>query len=326
MTQMNMVSAINNALDIAMAKDKSVVLLGEDIGEDGGVFRVTDGLAKKYGNNRVMDSPLAEAGIMGTSIGMAVMGLKPVPEIQFDGFSITALDQVYNHASRIRNRSRGLYNCPLTLRCPIGGGIRALEHHSESPETFFAHVPGIKVVIPSTPYEAKGLLLSAIRDPDPVIFYEPKRVYRAIKEDVPAKDYMIPLGEARIVREGSSLTLITYGSWVREATEAVEELKADVEIIDLRTIAPLDIKTILDSVKKTGRVVVVHEAPKNLGVAAEIAARITEDEKTFYSLKTPIERVTGYDIIMPLASYENIYLINKEKIKKAINKVLSYKE
>jgi pyruvate dehydrogenase E1 component beta subunit len=323
MTKMNMVDAINNALDNEMANDKSIVLLGEDIGEDGGVFRVTDGLAKKYGNNRVMDSPLAEAGIMGVSIGMAVMGLKPVPEIQFDGFSITILDQVYNHASRIRNRSRGLYHCPITLRCPIGGGIRALEHHSESPETFFAHIPGIKVVIPSGPYEAKGLLISSIRDPDPVIFYEPKRIYRAIKEDVPEKPYTIPLGKANIVREGKSLTLITYGSWLRESLEAVEELKTDIEVIDLRTISPLDTGTIISSVKKTGRAVIVHEAPKNLGIAAEIMARINEG--AFYSLEAPIERVTGYDTIMPLASYEQLYLLNKEKIKKAITKVLSVK-
>jgi len=323
MPEMNMVSAINSALDNALKAEKEVVLLGEDIGEDGGVFRVTDGLAKKYGNDRVMDSPIAEAGIMGTSIGMAVMGLKPIPEIQFDGFSLSTIDQLYNHASRIRNRSRGLYHCPLTLRVPIGGGIRALEHHSESPETMFIHVPGIKVVMPSTPYEAKGLLLSAIADPDPVVFFEPKRVYRAIKQDVPLKPYTIPLGKARIVKEGNKMTLITYGSWVREATEAVEELKADVEIIDLRTLSPLDTETIVNSVKKTGRAMIVHEAPKNMGFAAEITARI--NEQAFYNLEAPIERVTGYDTIMPLASYEKIFLINKEKIKKGINKVLAIK-
>lgn len=323
MPEMNIVEAVNSALDNALKSDENVVLLGEDIGEDGGVFRVTDGLAKKYGNNRVMDSPIAEAGIMGVSIGMAVMGLKPVGEIQFDGFSISTLDQLYNHASRIRTRSRGLYTCPLVLRVPMGGGIRALEHHSESPEIMFAHIPGIKVVIPSTPYEAKGLLLSAIADPDPVVFFEPKRVYRAIKENVPLKPYTIPLGKARIVREGNKLTLITYGSWVRESTEAVEELKADVEIIDLRTLSPLDTETIINSVKKTGRAVVVHEAPKNLGFASEIIARINEE--ALYSLEAPVERITGYDTVMPLASYEQIFLINKEKIKKGINKVLSIK-
>jgi pyruvate dehydrogenase E1 component beta subunit len=323
MPEMNMVDAINNALSIALKEDENVVLLGEDIGEDGGVFRVTDGLAKKYGNNRVMDSPIAEAGIIGASIGMAVMGLKPIGEIQFDGFSLTTLDQLYNHASRIRLRSRGIYTCPLVLRVPIGGGIRALEHHSESPETMFAHIPGIKVVMPSTPYEAKGLLLSAIHDPDPVVFFEPKRVYRAIKEDVPMKSYEIPLGKARIVREGNKLTLITYGSWVRESMEAVEELQADVEVIDLRTISPLDTETIIQSVQKTGRAMIVHEAPKNLGVAAEIIARI--NEKAFYNLEAPIERVTGYDTVMPLASYEKLFLVNKERIKKGINKVLSIK-
>lgn len=323
MPEMNMVDALNSALDNLMREDKGVVLLGEDIGEDGGVFRVTDGLAKKYGNNRVIDSPIAEAGIIGTSIGMAVMGLKPIPEIQFDGFSISTLDQLYNHAARIRNRSRGLYHCQLTLRIPIGGGIRALEHHSESPETLFSHIPGIKVVIPSSPYEAKGLLISSVKDPDPVIFFEPKRIYRAIKEDVPLKSYEIPLGKANIVREGKSLTLIAYGSWVRECREAVDELKADVEIIDLRTLSPLDTETIINSVKKTGRAVIVHEAPKNLGFASEIISRINEN--AFYYLEAPVERVTGYDTIMPLASYENIFLINKDKIKKAINKVLSIK-
>jgi len=323
MPEMNMVDAINSALDNMLKEDKNVLLLGEDVGEDGGVFRVTDGLAKKYGNDRVMDTPLAETGIIATSIGMAAMGLKPVPEIQFSGFSITCLDQIYNHAARIRNRSRGLFTCPLTLRTPYGGGIRALEHHSESPETFLSHVPGVKVVIPSTPYEAKGLLISAIKDPDPVIFLEPKRVYRAIKENVPKTPYEIPLGKARIVKEGKSLTLITYGSWVREAKEAVEELKADVEIIDLRTVSPMDTETIANSVKKTHRAIVVHEAPKNLGMAAEIIARI--NETAFYDLEAPIERVTGYDTIMPLASYENLFLINKDKIKKAINKVLSIK-
>jgi pyruvate dehydrogenase E1 component beta subunit len=323
MPVMNMVDAINNALDTEMKEDKDIILIGEDIGEDGGVFRVTDGLAKKYGNERVIDSPLGEVGIIGTSIGMAVLGLKPIPEIQFDGFSLSTIDQLYNHAARIRNRSRGLYHCPITLRIPVGGGIRALEHHSESPETFFSHIPGIKVVIPSSPYEAKGLLISSIKDPDPVIFLEPKRIYRAIKEEVPQKSYEIPIGKARIVREGKSLTLITYGSWVREAREAVDELKADVEIVDLRTLSPLDTETIISSVKKTGRAVIVHEAPKNLGFASEIIARINEN--AFYSLEAPIERVTGYDTIMPLASYESIYLINKEKIKKAINKVLSIK-
>lgn len=323
MPEMNLVEAINNALDSEMKQDDKIILLGEDVGEDGGVFRVTDGLAKKYGNKRVLDTPLSEVGIIGTSIGMALMGLKPIPEIQFDGFSLSTLDQLYNHAARIRNRSRGLYHCPLVLRIPVGGGIRALEHHSESPETLFSYIPGVKVVIPSSPYEAKGLLISSIRDPDPVVFLEPKRIYRAIKEDVPLKSYTIPLEEAQIVREGKSLTLVTYGSWVRECKEAVEELKADVEIIDLRTLSPLDTKTIINSVKKTGRAIIVHEAPKNLGLASEIISRINEN--AFYYLETPIERVTGYDTIMPLASYENVYLINKDKIKKAINKVLSIK-
>ena len=321
MVEMNMVDAINSALDNEMKRDEDIVLLGEDIGEDGGVFRVTDGLAKKYGDRRVLDSPIAEAGIIGAMIGMSVGGLKPIGEIQFDGFSLTTLDQLYNHAGRLRSRSRGIYKCPFVLRIPVGGGIKALEHHSEAPETFFSHIPGIKVVIPSTPYEAKGLLISAIRDPDPVVFMEPKRVYRAIKEDVPKTPYTIPIGKANIVREGNDLTLITYGSWVRECKEAVEELGADVEIIDLRTLSPLDTETIITSVKKTGRVVIVHEAPKNLGFASEIIARI--NEHAFYELEAPVERVTGYDTPMPLASYESIFLINKDRIKKGINKVLS---
>ena len=323
MPEMNIVEAINSALDGEMKRDKNVVLLGEDIGEDGGVFRVTDGLAKKYGNDRVLDTPIEETGIIGASIGMSVMGLKPVAEIQFDGFSLSTLDQIYNNASRIRNRSRGMYTCPLVLRIPVGGGIRAYEHHSESPETIFAHIPGIKVVIPSSPYWAKGLLISAIRDSDPVIFFEPKRIYRAIKEEVPSESYTVPIGKARVVREGKALTLITYGSWVREAMEAVEEAKADAEVIDLQTLSPLDTETIINSVKKTRRAVIVHEAPKNLGFAAEIMARINEN--AFYYLETPVERVTGYDTIMPMASYENLFLINREKIVKAINKIVSMK-
>ncbi|MCH7568591.1 MAG: alpha-ketoacid dehydrogenase subunit beta [Nanoarchaeota archaeon] len=340
MSKINMVEAINLALKQEMKKDKTVILIGEDIGEDGGVFRVTEGLAKLYGNDRVIDSPLAESGIVGSSIGMAIAGLKPVCEIQFEGFIMPALDQLISHASRIRNRCRGRYSVPLVVRCPIGGGIKALEHHSDSPETYFIHTPGLKVVMPSGPYDAKGLLISAIRDPDPVIFFEPKKIYRAIKEEVPEKEYTIPLGKAKIVREGNDVTLITYGAWVKTAKEAVEhmsdtgnysslsrknsELKnssgISVEIIDLRTLSPLDTETIINSVKKTGKAVIVHEAQKTLGLAAEIIARI--NEKALYSLQAPIERVTGYDVIVPLRLYENYYLPNQQKIINAVEKVM----
>jgi pyruvate dehydrogenase E1 component beta subunit len=321
MSEMNMVDAINLALKQEMKKDKSIVLIGEDIGEDGGVFRVTEGLAKLYGNERVMDSPLAESGIVGTSLGMAVMGLKPVAEIQFEGFSMPALDQIINHVSRIRNRTRGQYTCPMVIRSPIGGGIKALEHHSDSPESYYIHVPGLKVVMPSGPYDAKGLLISSIRDPDPVILLEPKKIYRSIKEEVPEKEYAIPLGRANVVKDGSDVTLITYGSWVKTAKEAVEKMSdISVEIIDLRTLSPLDTETIIESVKKTGKCVIVNEAPRTLGLAAEIIARI--NEKAFYSLEAPVERVTGYDTIIPLRMYEYYYLPNHQRIINAIGRVM----
>lgn len=321
MSEMNMVDAINLALKQEMKKDKSIVIIGEDVGEDGGVFRVTEGLLKEFGNDRVMDSPLAESGIVGTSIGMAVMGLKPVCEIQFEGFTMPALDQVISHASRIRNRTRSRYTVPMVIRSPIGGGIKALEHHSDSPESYFIHTPGLKTVIPSGPYEAKGLLISAIRDPDPVMFFEPKKIYRAIKEEVPEEEYLIPLGKANIVKQGKDVTLITYGAWLKTVKEAVEKMSGvDVEIIDLRTLSPLDTETIINSVKKTGKCVIVHEAPKTLGLASEIIARI--NEKALYSLQAPVERVTGYDTIVPLRLYEDYYLPNHQKIINAVERVV----
>jgi pyruvate dehydrogenase E1 component beta subunit len=321
MPRINLVDSINLALKQEMKKDKNVIILGEDVGEDGGVFRVTDGLAKLYGNERVIDTPIAESAIVGVSIGIALMGLKPVAEIQFEGFSMPALDQLINHASRIRNRSRNKYNVPIVVRCPIGGGIRALEHHSDSPETYFIHTPGLKVVMPSTPYDAKGLLISSIRDPDPVIFFEPKKVYRAIKEEVPEKEYTIPIGKAKIVKEGSDITLITYGSSVKTSLEAVQHMKdVNVEIIDLRTLSPLDDETIINSIKKTGKAVIVHEAQKTLGLSAEIIARV--NEKALYYLEAPIERVTGYDIVVPLPKHENYYMVNQQKIIHAIERVI----
>jgi pyruvate dehydrogenase E1 component beta subunit len=321
MGEMNMVSAINLALKQEMKKDKSIVIIGEDVGEDGGVFRVTEGLAKIYGNDRVMDSPLAESGIVGTSIGMAVAGIKPICEIQFEGFTIPALDQLISHASRIRNRSRGRYTVPMVVRSPIGGGIKALEHHSDSPETYFIHTPGLKVVMPSGPYSAKGLLISAIRDPDTVIFFEPKKIYRAIKEEVPEKEYMIPIGKANVVKQGTDVTLITYGAWLKTAKEAVEHMSGiSVEIIDLMTLSPLDTETLIKSVKKTGKCVIVHEAPKTLGLASEIIARI--NEKALYSLEAPVERVTGYDVVVPLRLYENYNIPTQRKIINAVERVV----
>ena len=316
-----MVEAINLALKQEMAKDKNVILLGEDIGEDGGVFRVTDGLAKLYGNERVIDTPLAESGIVGVSIGMALMGLKPVCEMQFEGFMIPAFDQIINHASRYRNRTKGKYTVPMVIRSPIGGGIKALEHHSDSPEAYMIHTPGLKVVMPATPYDAKGLMISAIRDPDPVVFFEPKKVYRAIKQEVPEKEYLIPIGKANVLKEGKDVTLIAWGSAVKTAYDAVRHISdIGVELIDLRSLKPLDTQTIINSVNKTGRVVIVQEAQRTCGLAAEIIARI--NEKALYSLQAPVERVTGYDVVVPLPKHENYYLFNEQRIINAVEKVM----
>lgn len=320
-----MVEAINLALREEMEKDDRVIILGEDVGREGGVFRVTDGLQEKFGDKRVVDTPLAETGIVGTAMGMALYGLRPVAEIQFDGFLYPCLDQITNHIGRIRNRSRGRFTCPLVVRVPYGAGIHAPEHHSESPEAILAHTPGIKVVIPSTPSEAKGLLLSSIRDPDPVIFLEPKRIYRAIREEVQEGDYIIPIGQARMVREGKDVTVVAWGAMVREVLSASEELKADkidLEIIDLRTISPMDVDAIITSVKKTGRAVIVHEAPRTCGLGAEIVALI--NEKAFLSLQAPIKRVTGFDIPVPLLKSEHYYLPNPKRIVMAVKKVMDF--
>ncbi|MBM4338691.1 MAG: alpha-ketoacid dehydrogenase subunit beta [Deltaproteobacteria bacterium] len=325
MGRLNMVEAINLALREEMERDKRIVILGEDVGREGGVFRVTDGLQAKFGNERVVDTPLAETGIVGTALGMALYGLRPIAEIQFDGFLYPCLDQITNHLGRMRNRSRGRFTCPFVIRVPYGGGIHAPEHHSESPEAILAHTPGIKVVIPSTPYETKGLLLSSIRSPDPVIFLEPKRIYRAIREEVPEGDYTIPLGKARLVQEGKDVTVIAWGAMVREVLNAAEELKVDkinLEIIDLRTISAMDVDSIIHSVRKTGRVVIVHEAPKTCGLGAEIIALI--NEKAFLSLQAPIERVTGFDIPVPLLKSEHYYLPNPKRIVMAVKKVLNF--
>ena len=325
MPKLNMVEAINLALREELERDSRVVILGEDVGKEGGVFRVTDGLQQKFGGDRVVDTPLAELGIVAVAFGMAVYGIRPIAEIQFEGFLYPCLDQINNHVGRIRNRSRGRFTCPLVIRVPYGGGIHAPEHHSDSPEAILAHIPGIKVVIPATPYEAKGLVLSSIRDPDPVIFMEPKRIYRAIREEVPEGDYTIPLGKARLVQEGKDVTVVAWGAMVREVLNAAEQLKGDkidLEIIDLRTISPIDVEAILTSIRKTGRGIIVHEAPKTCGLGAEIIALI--NEKALLSLQAPIERVTGFDIPVPLMKTEHYYLPNPKRIVTAVKKVMSF--
>ncbi|MBI2460992.1 MAG: alpha-ketoacid dehydrogenase subunit beta [Candidatus Rokubacteria bacterium] len=298
MAKLNMVGALNLALHQEMARDEDVIVLGEDVGVDGGVFRVTDGLYQKFGPQRVMDSPLAESAIVGTSIGMAFYGLKPVSEIQFSGSSFQSFPQIENHAGRYRMRSQGRYHCQIVVRMPCGGGVRALEHHSESEEAYYAHHPALKVVIPSTPRNARALLVSAIRDPDPVIFLEPKALYHAVREEVPDEEETVPLGRARIAREGRDLTLIAYGAMMRPVLEAAEVLRdedgAEAEVVDLLTLSPLDRETLAASVRKTGRAVVVHEAPRSFGAGAEIAASLVE--QAFLYLEAPIRRVTAYDV------------------------------
>jgi pyruvate dehydrogenase E1 component beta subunit len=320
MPKLNMVQAINLALKEEMHRDDSIVLLGEDVGRDGGVFRVTEGLYNEFGPERLIDTPLSESAIIGTAIGMAAYGLRPVAEIQFMGFIYSGIDQIFSHAARIRYRSRGRYTCPLVIRTPYGAGVKALEHHSESTEALFCHMPGIKVVVPSTPYHAKGLLISSIRDPDPVIFLEPSRLYRLIKEEVPEGDYAIPLGKARIVQEGNKLTIISWGSMLNRTLKAVEGY--DAEVIDLMTLNPFDEETLLNSVKKTGRVVIVHEAPKTSGFGAELSATIAEEAILY--LKSPIMRVTGYDVVIPLPKLEDYYMPSVERIRRAIEEVMKY--
>ena len=325
MPKLNMVQALNLALRQEMEKDDGVVILGEDVGVDGGVFRVTEGLIEAFGAGRVVDTPLAESAIAGMSIGMAVYGLKPVCEMQFDGFSYYTMHQIEAHASRLRWRSQGRYSVPMVLRAPYGGGVRALEHHSESREAFWAHIPGLKMVIPSGPRNARALLVSAIRDPDPVIFYEPKAVYRAFREDVPEEEETLPLGRSQVVRDGRDLTLIAYGAMLRPTLEAAEELKrqhgVESEVIDLLTISPLDDSLLVQSAQKTGRVAVVHEAPRSFGPGAEIVARLVE--KAFYFLEAPVARVTGYDVVIPLFSREKYYLPDVPRIVDAARKLLA---
>jgi pyruvate dehydrogenase E1 component beta subunit len=324
MANLTLVQAINLALIQEMEADDRVLILGEDVGRNGGVFRVTEGLHQRFGADRVVDSPLAESGIIGTAIGLAMAGLRPIPEIQFEGFLGPAFDQITTHAARMRTRTRGAFTVPLTIRVPVGGGIHAPELHSDSPEAFYVHQPGLKVVMPSSPYDAKGLLISAIRDPDPVIYFEPKRIYRAFREEVPEDEYTIPIGQARIVSEGDDMTIVTWGAPVIQCMNAIEKHAGgkSIELIDLRTLYPLDIETVVNSVKKTGRVVIVHEAPKTAGLGAEIAASIVEH--CFLYLEAPPQRVTGFDTIMPYYKLELDYLPEAERIGRAIEQVAAY--
>lgn len=320
MARLNMVQAINLALAREMERNEDIVLLGEDVGHDGGVFRVTEGLLEQFGERRVIDTPLSESSIVGTAIGMAAYGLRPVAEIQFLGFVYAACEQLFSYAARLRSRSRGRYTCPLVLRTPYGGGIKAPELHEESSEALFCHIPGIKVVVPSSPYHAKGLLTSALRDPDPVLFLEPTRLYRLIREEVPEDDYQIPLGRARIVRQGSAVTVIAWGSMLQRTLEAVEQY--DAEVIDPQTLNPLDFETIITSVAKTGRVVIVHEAVKTCGFGAEIAATLAEE--AILNLRAPILRVTAPDVHVPLARLVEHYLPATGRIRAALDEVLTY--
>jgi pyruvate dehydrogenase E1 component subunit beta len=320
----NIIQAVNDALRLEMRRDPRVVVLGEDVGKFGGVFRATSGLHEEFGADRVFDTPLAEAGIIGTAIGMALYGLRPVPEIQFADFIYPAYDQIVNELAKFRYRSGGQYPCPVVIRTPYGGGIRGGHYHSQSPEAYFVHTPGLKVVIPSNPYDAKGLLTSAIRGEDPVIFMEPKRVYRAAKGDVPEGEYTVELGKAKVVREGAQLTVLCYGAMVHtcvEAAQLAERDGFDPEIIDLRTLLPLDTETVLASVRKTGRVVIAHEAPKTCGYGAELAAMIAE--KALMSLEAPITRVAGFDTPFPY-TLENEYMPSPDRVAAAIRQTAQF--
>lgn len=320
-----LIGAITNALDVEMANDESIVVFGEDVGKEGGVFRATEGLQAKYGVDRVFDSILAESSITGTAVGMAMNGLKPIPEIQFSGFMFPGFNHIASHMARMRNRTRGRFTMPIVVRMPYSGGIRALECHSESLETQFASLPGLKLVIPSNPYDAKGLLIAAIRDPDPVIFMEPKRIYRAGKQEIPEEAYTVEIGKAKIAKEGSDMTVVAWGATFKDTEKAVkmlEEKGYDIELIDLRTIQPWDKETVMNSVKKTGRFAVVHEAVKSFGPGAEMIASVNEE--AFLYLEAPPTRVTGSDIIIPLCKGEHHHLPDPKYIAYQLEKVLTY--
>lgn len=325
MALMNLIGTITHTLDLEMGRDENVVVFGEDVGVEGGVFRATVGLQQKYGDKRCFDTPLAESAIVGSAIGMAINGLRPVAEIQFSGFVYPAFNQIISHVARMRNRTRGQRNLPLVIRMPHGGGIKALEHHSESLDTLLGHIPGLKVVTPSTPYDAKGLLLSAIRDDDPVIFLEPSKIYRAFRQEVPEEDYTIPIGKAKVIKEGTDVTVVTWGAYVHEVLKAdkmLQEEGINAEIIDLRTISPIDRATIMESVQKTGRFVVVHEAAKSFGPGAELIALVNEG--AFLYLEAPPTRLAGFDITIPLPRGEHHYFMDADRIATGIRKVARY--
>jgi pyruvate dehydrogenase E1 component beta subunit len=320
---LNMVQALNRAMHQEMEEDPRVLVLGEDIAVDGGVFRLTEGLLEKFGPERVIDTPLAESTIVGASIGMAVAGLRPIAEIQFMGFIYLAMNQIIAHAARLRNRSRGRFTVPIVIRTPYGAGVKALEHHSESTEALFCQIPGLKVVVPSTPYDAKGLLIASIRDNDPVIFLEPTRLYRAGRQEVPEELYELPLGKAKIVREGERVTIVAWGAMIPVAQQAAEIVGKDgifPEVIDLRTLSPLDRETVLESVRKNGRLLIVHEAPKTCGLGAEIAAFVAE--RAMFKLEAPVLRITGQDITVPLAKGEDYYYPSPERVALGLKKIV----
>jgi pyruvate dehydrogenase E1 component beta subunit len=323
---MTLIQAINDGLKVAMRRDPNVLVLGEDVGVNGGVFRATDGIYQEFGADRAIDCPLAESGFLGAAMGMAVYGLKPVVEVQFDGFLAPAHEHLVNHVARVRHRSRGRFSCPLVLRVPSWGGIKALEHHSESIENWYANNPGIKIVAPSNPYDAKGLLLAAIDDPDPVMFFEPKRLYRAFRAEVPEDYYTVPIGKAAIAREGKDLTILTYGVHVHTALEAAEKAAAEhgweAEVVDLRSLNPLDVDTIIGSVKKTGRAVVLTEAPRTGGFHSELIALINDYALDY--LEAPVARVTGFDVPMPYLLSEDLYIPDSGRVLEAIESVKTY--
>lgn len=323
---LNMVESINRAFFEEMERDEAVIVLGEDVGLDGGIFRLTDGLLDKFGDKRVVDTPIAESAILGASMGLAIGGFRPVCEMQFSGFSYYAFHQMESQVSRIRRRTQGRFTAPLVMRMPYGAGVRALEHHSESREAYWAHTPGVKVVIPSTPRNARSILKASIRDPDPVVYMEPKALYRKYREEVPQDDEVAQLGKCHVAREGGDVTIVAYGHMLyrtmQQAVPQLEEEGVDAEVIDVQTISPLDSETIINSVKKTGRCVVVHEAPRTLGLGGEIVARINED--ALDHLEAPVARVTGYDIHVPLLAREEWYMPDKARILEGVQRVLTY--
>ncbi|WP_306060633.1 alpha-ketoacid dehydrogenase subunit beta [Natronococcus wangiae] len=323
---LTLVEAVRDALYTEMSADENVVVLGEDVGENGGVFRATEALYEEFGDDRVVDTPLAESGIVGTAIGLALSGMRPVAEIQFMGFAYPAFDQIVSHASRLRSRSHGQYSAPIVIRAPYGGGIRAPEHHSESKEAFFVHEPGLKVVSPSTPYDAKGLLIASVRDPDPVVFLEPKLLYRAFREDVPTGSYEVPLADAAVRRDGADITVYTWGAMTRPtliaAENVAEEHGVEAEVVDLRTLSPLDVETIVDSFAKTGRAAIVHEAPKTAGLGAEVAATIQERAVCYQ--EAPIKRIAGFDAPVPLHALEDYYLPQAVRIQDGILETVEF--